>query len=412
MNKYIIIPVLFLLLYSAANASTIEVGKGKKYTTISSAIDAANSGDVIKINPGNYAEGEIKINKRIHLQGINWPVVDGKNKTQILLVEANGVTIEGLDLRNCGYSSTYDWAAIKVINSTHVNIRNNKLFDNAFAINLQNTSFCRIENNIVKGKATSEIESGNAIHCWKSNHIRIIGNELTGHRDGIYFEFVTFSFIQNNNSYKNIRYGLHFMFSNDDIYFNNTFRANGSGVAVMFSRNVSMMWNHFEENWGSAAYGILLKEISGGKIERNNFVRNTVGVYMEGTNSIDVFNNNFKANGWALRIQSSCNNNQVFNNNFLANTFDVGTNGTMQLNKFHENYWDKYEGYDLDKNNIGDVQYQPVSLYSMVVEKIPAASILLRSFMVTIMDKAERVVPSITPIELKDERPLMKPLPL
>jgi nitrous oxidase accessory protein len=28
-----------------------------------------------------------------------------------------------------------------------------------------------------------------------------------------------------------------------------------------------------------------------------------------------------------------------------------------------ENYWDKYEGYDLDKNKIGDIPYHPLSLY-------------------------------------------------
>jgi nitrous oxidase accessory protein len=96
----------------------------------------------------------------------------------------------------------------------------------------------------------------------------------------------------------------------------------------------------------------------------------------------------------------------------MGNTFDVGTNGTMQLNKFYSNYWDKYEGYDLNKDGVGDVHYLPVSLYSMIVEKIPAATLLLRSFMISILDKAERVIPSITPINLKDEKPFMKPLPL
>jgi nitrous oxidase accessory protein len=84
----------------------------------------------------------------------------------------------------------------------------------------------------------------------------------------------------------------------------------------------------------------------------------------------------------------------------------------MQLNTFNSNYWDKYEGYDLNKDGIGDIHYQPVSLYSMIVEKMPAASLLLRSFMVSIMDKAERLIPSITPVELVDDTPLMKPLAL
>ena len=101
----------------------------------------------------------------------------------------------------------------------------------------------------------------------KANNLRILNNSLTKHRDGLYFEFVSASLIQNNTSFNNLRYGIHFMFSNDDTYIHNTFRSNGSGVAVMFSKNVVMQYNNFEENWGSAAYGILLKEIQGGAVE-------------------------------------------------------------------------------------------------------------------------------------------------
>jgi nitrous oxidase accessory protein len=291
-------------------------------------------------------------------------------------------------------------------------IRNNRLYNNTFGIYLQNTTSATIENNVVQGNPINEVQSGNAIHCWKSDNISIARNKVSGHRDGIYFEFVTNSLIQNNISSKNLRYGLHFMFSHSDTYLNNTFRANGAGVAVMFSKKVTMRSNHFEENWGSAAYGILMKEISDGVVESNTFLRNTMGIYMEGTSRINVSKNIFKGNGWAMRVQASCVDNSIIQNNFFGNTFDVGTNGATQLNKFNNNYWDKYEGYDLNKDGYGDVHFLPVSLYSMIVEKIPSASLLLRSFMVSIMDKAERLIPSITPVELQDEKPLMKPLPL
>ncbi|WP_207492396.1 nitrous oxide reductase family maturation protein NosD [Aridibaculum aurantiacum] len=405
-----LLTILFLFVFAATDGATLEVGKGKKYPAIEQAIAAASAGDIIHVYPGIYKGNSFLVNKPLHLRGINWPVLDGENKREILQVEANNVIIEGFEINNSGYSSSYDWAAVKVINSSYVTIRKNKLHNNSFGIYLQNASWTTIEENIVKGNPVNEIQSGNAIHCWKSDNIRIRNNTLSGHRDGIYFEFVTNSVIQGNNSFENIRYGLHFMFSNNDIYMNNSFKNNGAGVAVMFSKQVMMIANHFEDNWGSAAYGILLKEISDGVIKYNRFINNTVGVYMEGTNRINIFQNLFKSNGWALRVQSSCANNTVTKNNFIANTFDVGTNGSVQLNSFSTNYWDKYEGYDRNKDNYGDIPYQPVSLYSMVVEKIPAASILLRSFMVKVMDKAERVVPAITPIDLKDETPLMKPL--
>lgn len=403
---------MFCFLLSVAQASIIEVGTGRSFSKIKDAVTAAKDGDMILVNKGVYAEGEIVIDKSIKLRGIGWPVIDGQNKSQVMRVMANDVVLEGLDVRNSGYSSSYDWAGIKVVNSTNVIIRNNHLLNNGFGIYFQNASYCAIDSNRVVGNTTDEVQSGNAIHCWKSDHITVSGNNVTGHRDGIYFEFVIGSIIKNNTSYNNLRYGIHFMFSNDDIYTNNVFRSNGSGVAVMFSKRVTMQYNHFEENWGGAAYGILMKEISDGTVEHNVFLRNTVGIFMEGTNRIMVSKNVFKSNGWAMRVQANCDANTITNNNYFGNTFDVGTNGTMQLNKFNSNYWDKYEGYDLNKDGIGDVHYQPVSLYSMVVEKMPTASVLLRSFLVTVMDRAERIIPSITPIELRDESPLMKPLPL
>jgi nitrous oxidase accessory protein len=238
----------------------------------------------------------------------------------------------------------------------------------------------------------------------------IVGNTISGHRDGIYFEFVTNSVIWRNTSFTNLRYGLHFMFSHNNAYITNIFRENGAGVAVMYSHGVKMFNNFFQENWGDAAYGILLKEITDSYIGGNHFEKNTIGIYMEGASRIDLERNSFLNNGWGLKIQASCMDIVVTKNDFVGNTFDVATNGSLVLNTFNNNYWDKYEGYDLDKNGEGDVPYRPVSLYSMIVEKNPPAMMLFRSFITSLMDKTEKVLPGLTPENLKDEHPMMRQL--
>jgi nitrous oxidase accessory protein len=180
----------------------------------------------------------------------------------------------------------------------------------------------------------------------------------------------------------------------------------------MFSKELKMVNNYFEENWGDGAYGLLLKEISDGFIENNRFYKNTAGIFMEGASRIYMNKNVFEANGWAMQIQASCADVTLLHSNFLGNTFDIGTNGSLVLNTFNNNYWDKYEGYDLDKDKLGDVPYRPVSLYSMIIQQNPPAMILFRSLMSSLLDKTEKVLPSLTPENLKDEHPLMKPLPL
>jgi len=104
--------------------------------------------------------------------------------------------------------------------------------------------------------------------------------------------------------------------------------------------------------------------------------------------------------------------NTITHNNFLGNTFDISTNGSLVLNTFDQNYWDKYEGYDLDKNGLGDVPYHPLSLFAVLTENNPSAMILFRSFMITLLDKSEKILPSITPDNFVDHQPLMKSLPL
>jgi nitrous oxidase accessory protein len=404
--------LLFLLVCSWAEARTLEVGPQQVITSLRKAVDLAQPGDTILLHKGRYREGNIIINKSIRLIGLNNPVLEGEKKYEILTVSGRGVIIKGIHFRQSGYSSMHDFASINLVDAQYCILENNIIEESYFAIHVANANNCIIRNNRITGIPKTEQTSGNGIHLWKCNDMVVEGNEISGHRDGIYFEFVTHSMIAENNSHHNIRYGLHFMFSNNDSYTDNIFKENGAGVAVMYSHHVLMLGNTFDLNWGPNAYGILLKEISDGQIMRNRFIRNTVAILMESSNRIKVSQNTFQANGWSLRIQASCNENTVFHNNFTGNTFDVATNGTLMLNKFQYNYWDKYEGYDINRDDIGDIPYHPVSLYSMVIEQNPQALVLLRSFMVSLLDRAEKAIPSLTPEHMMDEKPLMRRIQL
>jgi nitrous oxidase accessory protein len=393
-------------------AGVIKAGKGEMHKTITAAIAAAKNGDTVIVSSGVYYEKNLVIDKSIVLKGVNKPVLDGENKYENISIKANDVVVDGFLLQHTGVSSIVDYAAIKIYNVRNVAIVNNIINDAFFGIYSQYGIRCLIKGNTLAAAARSEQQSGNGIHCWKSDSMQITANTISGHRDGIYFEFVTNSVIWRNNSFNNLRYGLHFMFSNDDAYISNIFENNGAGVAVMFSKGVKMFSNYFKENWGDAAYGILLKEINDSYIEGNHFERNTAAIFAEGANRIVLQKNVFINNGWAFKIQASCTDIVLQKNNFIGNTFDVGTNGSLVLNHFNNNYWDKYEGYDLDRDRTGDVPYRPVSMYSMIIEKNPPAMMLFHSFIVSLMDKSEKVIPSLTPENLKDEHPLMKPLPL
>jgi nitrous oxidase accessory protein len=409
MMRILLIACLIIIANHAASAQNLVVVENKNTPMLQQAIDNAKPGDTILVKAGIYREGNIKITKPLVIIGENYPVLDGQNKYEIMTIAADNVTIKGLKFINTGTASMHDVAAIKVQNARNVTITDNQLSDAFFGIHFSNSHHSIVRNNQLQASATAEYEIGNGIHMWKCANMTLDNNQIRGHRDGIYFEFVTNSSITNNVSEGNIRYGLHFMFSHNDEYRDNVFLNNGAGVAVMYTKKVKMYGNTFERNWGGAAYGLLLKDIADSEVVGNHFTKNTTAIHIEGVSRTNFQGNDFSENGYAIRLQASSDDNVFVYNNFSANTFDFATNGTMVLNTIDHNYWDRYQGYDLDKDGTGDVPYRPVNIYAMIVERIPSAVLLWRSFLVLLMDKAEKVIPVATPENLKDNSPSMKP---
>jgi nitrous oxidase accessory protein len=410
---FLLLPVLIIAFTSAfCDAGTIVVGPREQIRSIRDALERGKIGDTILVRAGRYAEGNLKITKPVILLGEGYPLLDGMLNSEIITVLAANVVIKGFSLVNSGRSGIEDYAAIKVIDGKHVRIESNRISNAFFGVYMANSSFCWVTNNEIEAFGVAEHQTGNGVHMWKCHHMSVLANTIKGHRDGIYFEFVTQSLIEDNRSEGNIRYGLHFMFSHKDEYRRNSFRRNGAGVAVMYTTGVKMIGNTFEDNWGPAAYGLLLKDIRDSEVLNNTFLRNSVAVFMEGSSRIDFRGNEFSSNGYAIRIQASCDDNVFKKNNFRQNTFDVATNGTLVLNTMVENYWDKFDGYDLDKDGTGDVAYHPVSLYGMVVERMPTAVLLWRSMLVFMIDRAEKAIPAVTPENLKDVKPQMRPYDL
>jgi nitrous oxidase accessory protein len=393
-----------------AHAKVHKVAPNQKDKSLSHVVEIAVSGDTITVESGTYYEHSIVIDRAVTIIGHDNPVFDAQNKkNEILIVAHDNVHISGLVFKNVAVSFLNDLAAIKVKNSSYGSINNNRFENCFFAIYLGYASHYEVKDNVVRAYFVEEASAGNAIHAWKGDHLEISGNLLTGHRDGIYFEFVDDSHITNNISRNNLRYGLHFMFSNRDSYNGNTFENNGAGVAVMFSKKIQMHNNKFRKNQGGASYGMLLKEISEGSISKNLFEDNTIGIMAEGASRLTIAKNVFISNGKAIDMKGNSLDNKVEANNFVANTFAVVTNSQHNLNTYSHNYWSAYSGYDLDRDGIVDTPYFPVSLFGRITNQIPSANLMIHSFFVNLLEGAEKIFPEIIPAELVDAKPRMKP---
>ena len=406
--KHLLLIVLLWIAAPAANAGdVIVVDPAGPITTLSDAVRRAGPGGEIRVRPGRYLESGIIVTHSISIRGEGFPVIEARDGGQILTILADGVTIEGLVLKGVATSFSDDRSAIRVEEANGCIVRNNRFEDTFFGIYLARSAGCRIENNRFEGRKGGQTKSGNGIHLWYSRDTVVADNDIEGHRDGIYLEFSRAVAVSGNQSSRNLRYGLHFMFSDSCRYEENVFLKNDAGVAVMYSNNVEMRSNRFEENWGTSAFGLLLKDIADSRITDNVFRRNTVGIYAEGANRVEILRNDFIENGRAVKLMANSMASEFRHNSFVANTFDVTTNSRQSFSTFEENYWDAYRGYDLDRDGTGDVPFYPVRLFSLMVEQNETSVILMRSLFVDLLDAAERVLPSLTPKAIVDERPLV-----
>lgn len=376
--------------------------------SVQTAVQQVARGGVVIVRAGVYREPRIVIAQPLTLQGEPGAVLDGQEAHEILAIGADSVTVRGLTFRNTGTSQATDRAALRVVEVSACLIENNRFENTLFGVYLQRADGCVVRRNVLHGREGSQTVTGNGLHAWSSRNVLFEDNTVTGHRDGIYFEFSRASVARRNVSEHSRRYGLHFMFSDSCRYEGNTFRDNESGVAVMYAKHVAVTGNRFERSRGSAAYGLLLKEISDSEIRRNLFVDNSVALHLEGANRNDVADNDFVRNGWAMRVLADAQENRISGNAFSGNVFDVGTNSRQNYSTFSGNWFERYRGYDLDRDGRGDVPHAPVRLFALLVEQAPASLVLVRSLLVDLLDVAERVMPVLTPQTLRDEAPLMR----
>jgi nitrous oxidase accessory protein len=384
----------------------VVVGAGAG--TIAEAVRQAPPGGRVVVPAGVYREPTITVDRPLELVGQPGAVLDGEGERGLLRITADDVTVRGLTLRHTGLTFVEDRAALKATRARRCVLEDLVVEDAMFALYLQESPGCTVRRNRITGTGARESQSGNAIHLWYSPDAVVEDNRVSRHRDGIYLEFSERGVVRRNESTENRRYGLHFMFSHDAGYEGNRFLANGAGVAVMYSRGVTMHDNTFARSRGPASYGLLLKDITDGSITGNRFEANTVGLWSEGASRLAIRGNAFRSNGWAIRLMANTEACRFEANTFEANTFDVATNGRQHSSTFAGNWWDTYRGYDLDRDGTGDVPFQPVRLFAYLVERYPPALVVNRSLFVELLDAAERVLPVLAPEALADQSPLMR----
>ncbi|MGN6370280.1 MAG: nitrous oxide reductase family maturation protein NosD [Phycisphaerae bacterium] len=408
------LPALFATLTllaaaSAARATTFD---------LRAAIETARAGATIHVPPGTYP-GPLTINKPLALIADGNATIAGNGKGHVLIIRADDVTIRGFHIQGTGIDLDHENAGVSGIGK-HLRIENNTLSDVLFGIYLQSAPNSIIRNNTIGGKNLDLGRRGDAIRLWNSPDATVEANHVTASRDVIMW-FSNHVHVL-NNVVTNSRYGLHFMYSDNDLLEGNLLQGNSVGTYMMYSHNLTLRNNRFLHNRGPSGYGIGLKSVDGLDARDNLFDGNRVGLYIDDSPSrVDVHHtfrhNTFLVNDIGIAFLPNVCRNTFTENNFIDNYEQVAVLGGGELHddSFSKNgrgnFWSDYRGYSLHATGVGDLPYRSENLFENLMDREPKLRLFLFSPAQQAVQMAAQAFPVFRPkAKFVDDHPLMAPL--
>jgi nitrous oxidase accessory protein len=404
---------------AAAIAGMLAAGQANLWAqsqTLQERIDAAGPGSTLVIDGGAYT-GPIRIHGPLRIVGRNRPVIDGQGVGSVVSIEGDDVVFRGFVVRNSGREVTEEAAGIKATGNRH-SIDGNDVRDVYFGIHIGGGDGLRVENNRIAPGVQHGARPGHGISVWNARNSRIRGNHISDARDGVYLSFAEGAVVSDNDV-AGCRYGLHSMSSLNATLAGNRLVGNLLGAALMQSDKLILRTNRIEQHRrGSAAYGVLLKDIGDLVAEDNVIVANRVGVYAEGvplqpTHQAIMVRNIIAGNEVGLALQSNAAltiaENRIADN--LADVRPLGRQLSPSLRWSRNgrgNSWSQYRGYDANGDGLGDLPYSVNEPMDALIRK----NTLVQAFLYTpahlALEAAARMFPLYRdqPL-LVDEHPLM-----
>jgi nitrous oxidase accessory protein len=370
-------------------------------------VDAARPGDRIVVAPGTY-EGDLVIDKPIVLAGVGRPRLIGSGTGSVVRVRAAGVEIDGFDIDGrSGGDLGRDSSGIHVA-ASRVRVTDCRIVNALFGIYLREAHEAIVERCIITGIAGRDPgEIGSGIHIWNTNGFTLTDNQIVGTRDGMYIQSSSHGVVRGNRA-RDLRYGLHYMFSDDNVFEDNTFENDAAGSAVMYSRRITFRRNRFLHNRGFASVGLLLKACDDVVAEDNLIADNARGVFLEGSYRNTFRRNVIAMSDYAVVLYDSSHDNVFEGNAFLENFTPLWLVGRRTDTRFDGNYWSDHGEPDLDGDGIADRPYRLSNVFDHLRSNLTAADLFARGPAAAAVGAAERAFPVLDTAPVVDSRPLAR----
>jgi nitrous oxidase accessory protein len=382
--------------------------RGEELSPLQARVDAAAPGATVEVEAGEY-QGDLILDRPIRLVGRGRPRLVGSGRGSVVRIRADGVEVEGfaIDGRRGGDLSL-DSAGVHT-SGRDTTLRDLEIREAIFGVYLREASGAVVERCRIRGIPGKDPgEKGSGIHAYNLEGFRFDDNEMVGVRDGLYLQNASRGLLRRNTA-RDVRYGLHYMFSDDNVFEDNTFENGAAGTAIMYSKRIVFRRNRFVRNRGFASVGLLFQTCEDVLAEDNLVADNARGVFIEGSHRITLRANVIAGSDVAVVLYDPSGGHRFEGNSFVGNRSPLDLVARRTDTVFRGNYWSGNDEPDLDGDGTSDRPYVLGSVFDHFRGNLTAADLLSDSFAAAAIGAAERAFPVLRAVPVEDPVPLARP---
>ena len=417
--------------------------------SLQAVLDGAADGDVISLQSGAH-QGPVRLTRKLTLEGDPGAILRGPGRGHVVTVSASGAIVRGLTVTGSGTDLERMDSGVFIEKSAKgAVIERNRIEGNLYGVYIHGADEAIVRDNVIIGirEAGRVNDSGNGVSVWDAPGAKVLDNDISFGRDGI-FSVASRKNVFSRNVFRNVRFAVHYMYTNDGEVSDNVSIGNTAGYAIMYSHRLRVRGNISD---GDRDRGFLFNFANGSEITNNTVIGRlqsaerwaTSGMRSEearehgvslpnealapaggGRNGpekcVFIYNanqNRFRDNWFegceiGIHFTAGSEGNEMAGNAFIKNRNQVKYVGTRYLDwskTGRGNYWSDNPAFDLNGDGIGDSAYRPNDLVDRVLWTAPQAKVLVNSPAVQVIRWAQAQFPAILPGGVVDSRPLMTP---
>ncbi len=376
-------------------------------------VDETPDHGMLHLEPGRYA-GPVVLRRPITLDGGGRATVDAGGRGSVVRILTDGAVVRGLRLVGSGSNHDTLDAAVQ-IRGQHNVVEDNEIEDCLFGVDLAQSSGNRVSGNRIRSKDVDLGIRGDGIRLWYSRDNEIVDNELLDVRDMVVWYSGGNRIARNR--VQGGRYALHFMYSERNDVEDNVYRDSMVGVFLMYSDGVRLRRNRIVGAQGATGMGVGFKESSDVLLEENTILYCAKGIYLdispyEPDTTNRFLRNQIAYNGVGVMFHSEWHGNVFRDNDFRGNFTQVAVRGGGHAlgHEWVGNHWDDYQGFDRDRDGVGDTPHRLFCYADRIWMDFPPAAFFRASPVFEVLDFLDRLAPFVDPTQLvEDPAPRFEP---